>query len=248
MKEELRIEQVIKNVIQYWNSQQMDILYTWQGVSSALLHDSLQQQVGKYQKAKTALNDAEKEIEQVYEIFDDDLRNMQQRLEELIGTNEMLIRENSLLRAKLTGTENTLVIYRGEEEEFYPDEIKEIVREALDNALKNTDENTRRADILSDILESNEYKHLPDERKKCVKALFKGYKNLSSAMKQELSELGITVSEEGICPQLLQEGMHGKKGLKRKRDKESLLFIPYYGKIKKRGDASSYDSNKKQGN
>ena len=56
------------------------------------------------------------------------------------------------------------------------------------------------------------YIGLPDERKKCVKALFKGYKNLSSAMKQELSELGITVSEECICPQLLQEGMHGKKG------------------------------------
>ena len=56
------------------------------------------------------------------------------------------------------------------------------------------------------------YIGLPDERKKCVKALFKGYKNLSSAMKQELLELGITVSEECICPQLLQEGMHGKKG------------------------------------
>ena len=44
---------------------------------------------------------------------------------------------------------------------------------------------------------NNEYQHLSEKRKQRVKAMFKGYKNLSGAMRQELLELGMTITDDG---------------------------------------------------
>ncbi len=193
----VRLEKVIKNIIQYWNSQQMDILYTWQGVNNANLNNSLHQQITKYQEAESARQDAEKEINQVYETFDEDLKKMQQTMEELTKANEALILENSVLRAKLNATEAMPIVYQGDEEDFYPDEIKDMILSVLNETLTNTEETTRRADVLEDILENNQYQHLSEKHKQRVKAVFKGYKNMSGAMKQELLDLGMTISEDG---------------------------------------------------
>lgn len=184
-------------MIQYWNAQRIDTLYTWQGVNNAVLNESLCNQANKYQEAQTALHNAENEMNQVYETFDDDLRKMQQKLEELTNANEALRLENSVLRAKLNVSNTMPVVYQGEEEDFYPDEIKEMILGAVEESLTNTEGKTRRADVLSDVLEGNAYQHLSEKRKQQVKAVFKGYKNLSSAMKQELQDLGMTISDDG---------------------------------------------------
>ena len=63
--------------------------------------------------------------------------------------------------------------------------------------MQNTETNTRRHDVLLDILENNPYKHLSEERRQRVKALFKGYKNLSGAMRQELLSMGFQITEDG---------------------------------------------------
>ena len=122
-----RLEKVIKNIIQYWNSQRIDILYTWQGVNNAILNSSLNQQITKYKEAESARQNAEKEIDQVYEAFDEDLKKMQQKMEELTKANEALMLENSVLRAKLNVTESMPIVYQGDEEDFYPDEIKDMI-------------------------------------------------------------------------------------------------------------------------
>lgn len=192
-----RLEKVIKNIIQYWNSQRMGILYTWQGVNNAILNSSLNQQITKYQEAESARQTAEEEIDQVYETFDEDLKKMQQKMEELTKANEALMLENSVLRAKLNVAESMPIVYQGDEEDFYPDEIKDMILGALDEVLTNTESATRRSDILEDILENNLYQHLSEKRKQKVKAMFKGYKNLNSTMKQELLELGMTISDDG---------------------------------------------------
>ena len=122
---------------------------------------------------------------------------MQQKLEELTRTNETLMIENSVMRAKMNATEALPILYQGNEEDFYPDEIQDMILSILEEAFSNTERKTRRADILSDIIENNKYQHLSEKRKQKVKAIFKGYKNLSGAIKQELMELGITISEDG---------------------------------------------------
>ncbi len=185
-----RLENVVRHVVQYWNTQETNILYTWNGVTNAILSENLNKQMSKRQEA-------EAEIDQIYEAFDEDLKAMQNKLAELTKANETLTLENSILRSKLNTTDSLPIVYQGEEEDFYPDEIKDMILGILDETLSNTEQSTRRSDILEDILQSNVYQHLSEERKKRVKALFKGYKNLSGAMKQELLDLGIAISDDG---------------------------------------------------
>ena len=89
------------------------------------------------------------------------------------------------------------LIYSGEEEEFYQGEIRDAILSSLDEMLKATENATRKADILEDILENNPYYHLAEERKQRVKILFRGYKNLTGTMRQELLKLGFEITEEG---------------------------------------------------
>ena len=192
-----RLERVVKLVIQYWNAQTIGLLYTWQGVNNAVLSDSFNRQMVRYQETEKARQLAEEEKDLVYEAFDEDFRKMQQRIDELTKANEALMLENSFLHAKLNVTDAMPIVYQGEEEDFYPDEIKDMILGALDEVRTNSEATTRRADILDDILHSNEYQHLSEQRKQRVKAMFKGYKNVSSAMKQELMDLGMTISDDG---------------------------------------------------
>lgn len=72
-----------------------------------------------------------------------------------------------------------------------------MILNALAEALTAKEKATRKADVLEEILENNTYYHLGEERKQRVKALFKGYKNFTGAMQQELMRLGFEITEAG---------------------------------------------------
>lgn len=191
------IDKIERNVIQYWISQNVDHLYTWQGVYSSLLNDRLNCQREKRVEAETAKEMAESELNQYFEQFDEDLDALQKRIEELSNANEALRYENQGLRTKLNAAASLPLLYFGQEDDFYQGEIKDIVLSTLEEAAKNTPAKTRRADVLRDIVENNSYQHLTDERKKKVKTLLKGYKSVSGAMRQALMNLGFEITEEG---------------------------------------------------
>ena len=193
----VRLEKVIRNVIQYGISQRIDRLYTWQGVTGAVLNEHLKHQISIRMTAEHEKQKAKDEVDKVYEAFDEDLRELQEKVEELTKANEALQYENQGLRAKYATTVATPIIYLGDEEEFYQGEIRDMVLGTLEEALFATEKATRKADVLEDILENNPYYHLSDERKQRIKALFKGYKNLTGAMRQELLSLGFEIAEAG---------------------------------------------------
>ncbi len=203
---DVRLEKVIRHVIQYWNSQRMDILYTWQGVNSSVLSDNLQNQIQRLAEAESAKQSAEEEINLVYEEFDEDIKSLQKKVEELSKANEALQMENFGLRAKMNASDAMPIIYQGDEEDFYPEEVKDMVLGVLAEALNNTEKGTRLYDVLEDILENNPYQHLSDERKQRVKNLFKGYKTLTGAMKQELISLGFEISDDGRHYKITYQG------------------------------------------
>jgi hypothetical protein len=147
--------------------------------------------------AENARQKAEDEIDTVYETFDEELRELQNKIAELTKANEALQYENQGLRAKYAGSDAAPILYLGDEEEFYQGEIRDMVLGTLDEALTATEKATRKADVLEDILENNPYYHLSDERKQRIKALFKGYKNMTGTMRQELQSLGFEITEAG---------------------------------------------------
>ena len=195
--EDVRLEKVIRNVIHYWVSQRIDPLYTWQGVMREMLNEQLSSQITKRMEAEAARQKAENEIDQVYDEFDEDLRALQEKVAELTKANEALQYENQGLRAKLAAVDAAPLIFMGDEEDFYQGEIRDIILGAIDDASGAMEKSTRRADVLDDILENNPYKHLSDERKQKVKALFKGYKTVTGTMKQELADMGFELMEAG---------------------------------------------------
>ena len=192
-----RLEKVIRNVIQYGIAQRIDRLYTWQGVAGAVLNDQLKHQVQVRLTAEHDRQKAQDEVDKVYDAFDEELKALQAKVEELTKANEALQFENQGLRARYTEADAAPILYLGDEEDFYQGEIRDMVLGTLNEALSATEKATRKADVLEDILESNPYYHLSDERKQRIKSLFKGYKNLTGAMRQELLSLGFEITESG---------------------------------------------------
>lgn len=195
--ESIRLEEVIRNVIQYSISQRIDLLYTWNGVSGSKLNEQLKNKIESRMKAESEKQKAEVEVEKVYEAFDEDLRSLQEKVAELTKANEALQYENQGLRAKYAAADAAPVIYLGDEEDFYQGEIRDMILSTPDEALTATEKATRKADVLEDILDNNTYYHLSEERKQRVKALFKGYMNLTGVMRQELMSLGFEITEAG---------------------------------------------------
>ena len=94
----------------------------------------------------------------------------------------------------------------GDEEDFYQGEIRDIILTTIEEALSATENGTRKRDVLQDILDNNPCAHLSEERRQRVKNLFKGYKSLTGAMRQELQRLGIEITEEGKHYKLTYRG------------------------------------------
>ena len=183
-------EKVIRSVLQYVNGQTMPPLYTWQGVNYSLLTDRYNSQRQERQKA-------ENEVEEYMGAFDEDLEKYKKQIDELTRANTSLQLENQGLRAKLSGAESVPILYMGDEDEFFQGEIKEMLLDAVNEALKGTPAKTRRADVLNDILKNNNYKNIRAEREHQVKTMFRDYKSLSGTLRQQLVDLGFRITEDG---------------------------------------------------
>ncbi len=196
---EALLQRIVKHVISYSNLKNIPELYTWDGVINALLKKSLRTQILKQQEA-------ESEKEELYDVFDEDLQKLQRQVEELTRSNQALHAENQGLRRKFMQSEQPKALQMGEEDELYPGEIEDCLLEILSETLTNTDEKTRRAHILQDLLKHNDYQRLSEQRKQEVKTLFKGYKSMSATMRQALQKLGFEISEDGAHYKLTYGG------------------------------------------
>lgn len=190
-------DKVIRSVLQYVNAQTIPLLYTWPGVNNSLLTDRLNSQRQERQEAENAREKAENEVEEYLGAFDEDLEKYKKQIDELTRANTSLQLENQGLRAKLSGAESVPVLYLGDEDEFFQGEIKEMILDAVSEALKGTTAKTRRADVLNDILTNNDYQNIRAERERQIKTMFRDYKSLSGTLRQQLVDLGFKITEDG---------------------------------------------------
>lgn len=192
------LNKTINAVLRYSNSMMLESLYTWDGVSKALLNDRLNAQRQEKLKAEIDRERAKQENSDLWDTFGEELSSKDDIIKKLSGENDRLHYEISQLRQKLSSLDKVPILYYGQEEDFYQDEIKEIILDIIDELLKKTYKpKTRRAHILKDILDANGYKSLSQSRKESIKNIFQGYKTLSGEKKQRLKELGFTITEDG---------------------------------------------------
>lgn len=187
------LERIVQNVIQYANAQTVNPLYTWQGVSNALLRDRLTSRSADLKKVQNEKEDTDLLLESV----DEDLSQFKKEIEELTAKNEALQSENQGLRARLTKDDRNAVLYLGEEEEFFPDEIKAILLETLEEGVKKMEPGSRRHTVLQDVIAANDCKRTAAEKEKELCHLLKGYKTMTGTMRKSLQDMGFTVTDDG---------------------------------------------------
>lgn len=97
-----------------------------------------------------------------------------------------------------TPVQGGLILNKGDEDDYFDNEIICIVMNALSDYLeKSTHENSRRAHILKSILENNQIESTNDENIRTVKSALKGYREMSKKIRDALEGLGFSMTSEG---------------------------------------------------
>ena len=188
-------EIVVQRIMQYCNSQRIGELYTWQGVLRAKILEQLTARNAELSASEKKLAQAEEEAGQLLEMSEADVRRLRKQLEDMTKTCEALTYENYGLKEKLSSREDQPVLYLGKEKEFYQNEIREFILDAIESSLPQYAQGSRRRDVLEDILAKNECQRMAAARATDLKVLLKGFKCVTAPMKRSLQDLGFEFRE-----------------------------------------------------
>jgi len=155
------------------------------------LLDSLEEEEGRLKQS------AADEANKILDGFDNDLQHLQKQVEELTKANEILQYENQGMKAKLDSVNEIPILYMGDEFEFYPGEIKDLLLLVLSESVSGTQERTRRSDIIKDIIRSNDYQQTSVKRAEEVKKQLKSYDGMTGPLRQSLEDMGFVITEDG---------------------------------------------------
>lgn len=111
-------------------------------------------------------------------------------------------REVERLRAELRASERVSstggkLLPDGREQDLFPGERAEIVREALEHALASSGSESRKAHVLQDLVEAAPDTTFRDDLAARVKGVLENKRRLASRDKSELEALGFTLTEDG---------------------------------------------------
>lgn len=82
------------------------------------------------------------------------------------------------------------LLFMGNEDEFYQGEIKDFVLSAVQKELDRTEVRTRRYDVLLDVIKSNDYDRVNEQKAETIKKLLKNYSGMTPKIKRELEKIG----------------------------------------------------------
>lgn len=146
---------------------------------------------------KQAFEDARLEANSLLDSFDAEMKELQNQVEALTRANEVLQFENQVLKAKLDSRDTVPVLFMGDEFEFYPGEVKDIILATLSEAAKGIQSKSRRADIVRDIIKNNDCQKISVAKAEEVKRILKNYDGMSPRTRQDLKDLGFEITEDG---------------------------------------------------
>lgn len=183
-------DRIVNDIYNYMNQRMRQSIDTWDGIETEKVHIL-------NRKLLSSRNAAEEENRNLYEVFGEQLEKMEASNNRLSSEIQRLTAELQGMRMKFSDREQIPALYLGDERDLYEGEIREIILEIISEYRKNCKEDTRRAHIISDLLECNEYKRLPEKRREQLKNALKGYRSLNGSLKSLLESLGFEITEEG---------------------------------------------------
>ena len=137
-----------------------------------------------------AMAEAKAEADKILDGFEDEMRKLRDDVTRLTRENEKLVYENMGLRAKLNS--NTLIpfLFMGDEDDFYQGEVKDFVLSAVKKELAGTEPNTRKYDVLLDVMQANDYQGVGEKNADIVKKLLSNYSGMTPKIRKGLEDIG----------------------------------------------------------
>ncbi|TAM02231.1 MAG: hypothetical protein EPN70_17475 [Paraburkholderia sp.] len=136
------------------------------------------------------------ELDDYVKAFDADLSAKQEKVEEAEREIFRLTAELRKFNSETPSRDEGIIAY-GLEQDFYTDEIKGFVLEALNGYIGSTVVGSRKRHIIEDLIYHNEAKSEAEEIKREIKSIFKSYVEMDSKIKSALIRLGFDLSEDG---------------------------------------------------
>ena len=112
-------------------------------------------------------------------------------------TSEKLVLEMRIkeLQRQTTKEGNPILVY-GVEREFYSGEISDLILSVIKQKLENEKANTRKQQILQDVVKHNEIDGTRESYITTIKSIFSGYCGVTPKIKTELKKLNMEVIED----------------------------------------------------
>lgn len=170
--------------------------YTWSGIKNEISLTELREREAKAKKLASATKN---ESDQLIQAFDRENDRLKERNKELMEENQQLRDEIRYLQEQKGSRDESPLIFFGNEKEFFPGEIKDIILSVLNDAIeKHMPANrTRRADIIRDIIQSNDYAGILKDKADKLKTMLTGYRTMEKPIRQFLEELGFEITGDG---------------------------------------------------
>ena len=200
------LNHVVSCVIRYANIKELNPLYTWNGLNREILRERIEDLHKQSEEAQAARKKDKIDNDELMETYEEELKAIQQQVHEYSNMVSSLELENHGLRQKISEKETLPVLYFGKEADLYPGEIKDLLLRMLSEQRKNTKDGTRRAHIIDDIINSNEYTAESERLEKMAKDLLVGYKTMSGTTRHGFKELGFEISEDGAHYKAIYHG------------------------------------------
>ena len=205
--DDLLFKKVRKEVTRYATAQKIDLLYTWAGVNNALLTD-------RYSCQREERIEAEKDRDETRSaadaLIEEHLAKQKELKEENAYLNRRIIslqNENQGLRAKLMENDSEPVLFAGDEKEFFPGEVKELILSVLQEVEKSGRyDGTRKGDLIKDIVRNNYSQHGVAAKRDQIKAMLNAYKDMDSTLRQKLMDFGFQITWDGKHYKLVYYG------------------------------------------
>lgn len=137
------------------------------------------------------------ELEEYVNAFDEDLEVKKELLQNAQAEIESLKLELRKAHFNHVQASTSGLIEPGIEKDFYPNEIKNVVIDALQDALPKFVDNSRQSHIIKDLLQHNLIENENSKNAAKIKSIFQNYSNMTPRIRSELSNMGFTITEDG---------------------------------------------------
>lgn len=187
---------IINSIHQYYRDKNYGPLTTLEEITSNVVEMRNSELKQENQKINLENIRIAEESNDMIQEFDDDMQATVRENEILKRRLAELERENELLRKKAQCADRIPVLYYGNEKELYEGEIKDILIDILENNV-SVPKDSRRADIVTDLLKANSHTPELDERHQMVKSAFVGYRTLTPTSRRLLENVGFSITSDG---------------------------------------------------